>query len=133
MRNENECELIELKLADGHQHPLAAAVQLLQYACLYLHARQNSARMATALNTFLMGVLAIRFQVLSFRSFYCGFDLRRLEQTLHEGLSGAGAQQRLNISFQFTHFPEWFSWSGSNIADLQRAVNDRVGLYGPLR
>jgi hypothetical protein len=132
MRNENECELIELKLADGHQHPLAAAVQLLQYACLYLHARQNATRMTTVHNAFLMGVPVIHFQVLSFRPFYYGFELRRLEQTLHDGLSGAATQRGLTVSFQLTHFPEWFSWNGSNVVDLQRAANSRVGLYGLL-
>ncbi len=130
MRNENECELIELKLAAGHQHPLSAAVQLLQYACLYLHARQNAVRMATTRNSFLMGVRAVHFQVLSFRQFYYELDFRRLEQTLHEGLSGAAMLRGLTVSFQLTHFPEWFSWQGSNIVDLQRAANGRVGLYG---
>ena len=133
MRNENECELIELKLADGHQYPLSAAVQLLQYACLYLHARQNAERMATVRNAFLMGVRVVHFQVLSFRPFYTGFELRRLEQTLHDGLSGVAMRQGLTISFQFTHFPESFSWDDSNIVDLQRAANGRVGLYGRLK
>jgi hypothetical protein len=133
MRNETTVELIELKLAEGHQNPVSAALQLLQYACLYLHARRNAASMTTDRNGFLMEVRAVCFQVLSFHSFYRGFDLSRLEQSLHDGLSGAAVLNGLTVSFQFTHFPAWFAWNGSNIEDLQRAANGRLGLNGPLR
>jgi hypothetical protein len=104
-------ELIELKLTSNN--PLAAAVQLLCYAVLYLFARKHYP--ANLLHSKeLLQAASINWVVLAPTAYYKPYRLGWLATALEEGLLYVANRHSIPINFRlrFSRFPSNFVWTG---------------------
>lgn len=103
-------EFIELKV--GSDHPLRAAIQLLQYAVLNVFARRRYAPDLVQRRP-LLRARQITLTVLAPATFYQEYDFAWLEESLDRGAATLGlAAPNLKMSFRFQAFPADFLWPG---------------------
>jgi len=104
-------EFIELKV--DSDTPLYAAMEILQYALLYIFSRENEQKMkwGSAKQKPLRKATVIHLRVLAPYSYYKGYNLDWLEESICSGLKAflAGRTPKLQMDFRFDAFPPWFS------------------------
>jgi hypothetical protein len=140
-RDDGAYEFIELKVASDT--PLYAAMEILQYAVLYIFYRENEREMkrGAAKQTPLRDTTVIHLRVLAPASYYRGYNLEWLEENICNGLKAflAGRIPKLQIDFRFDAFPPWFSpgpataickdLSKEQADSIRMAVDDRRPVY----
>ena len=104
-------EFIELKV--DSDTPLYAAMEILQYAVLYIFYRENAQEMKSrsAKQKPLREATVIHLRVLAPFNYYEGYNLDWLEESICRGLKAflAGRTPKLQMDFRFDAFPPWFS------------------------
>lgn len=104
-------EFIELKV--DSDTPLYAAMEILQNAVLYIFYRENEQEMkwGSAKQKPLREATVIHLRVLAPFSYYEGYNLDWLEESICSGLKAflAGRTPKLQMDFRFDAFPPWFS------------------------
>jgi len=118
-------ELIELKITSDT--PLYAAMELLEYAALYIYARRRLPASGSR-RAALLSATTLHWRVLAPRPFYMPFDLGWLESALTTALRDAVARHLpdpLDMDFAFTWFAEDFVWPCETPPDLARALGQR--------
>ncbi|HCO26692.1 MAG TPA: hypothetical protein DIT97_28125, partial [Gimesia maris] len=98
--SESECEFIELKYArdaGGANHPLFAAIEILEYGLAFLMARQNSLIKDAEQQKYLRGVSKINLVVLAPAEFFEGFELAWLLNAFNDGLAQLVEDENLQI------------------------------------
>jgi hypothetical protein len=103
-------EFIELKVESDT--PLYAAMEILQNGVLYIFSRENEQKMewGSAKQEFLHKATVIHLRVLAPYSYYKGYNLDWLEESICNGLKAflAGRIPKLQMDFRFEAFPPWF-------------------------
>ena len=134
-------EFIELKV--NSDTPLYAAMEILQYAVLYIFYRENEQKMkgGSAKQDLLREATVIHLRVLAPCSYYEGYNLDWLEKNICNGLKAflAGRTPTLQMDFRFDAFPPWFSsghakaickdLSKEQADSIRMAVDDRRPVY----
>jgi hypothetical protein len=134
-------EFIELKV--DSDTPLYAAMEILQYAVLYIFSRENEQKMkwGSAKQKPLREATVIHLRVLAPCSYYEGYNLDWLEENICNGLKAflAGRTPKLQMDFRFDAFPPWFSsdhakalckdLSEEQADSIRMAVDDRSPVY----
>jgi hypothetical protein len=97
-------EFIELKVGEGAGTPLFAAMEILQYGVLYIFSRENASTLGYE-ETGMLGATGIHLKVLAPASYYEGYDLSWLEESINSGLAKFLAQGergfKMNFTFEF--------------------------------
>ena len=110
-REDGAYEFIELKV--DSDTPLYAAMEILQYAVLYIFYRENEQEMkwGSANQKLLREATVIHLRVLAPCSYYEGYNLEWLEESICNGLKAflAGRTPKLQMDFRFDAFPPWFT------------------------
>lgn len=132
--HEHEYELIELKV--GSDSPLAAAMEVLQYAVLYIFSRLHYNKEEQSSKKLLQAE-TIHLIVLAPHSYYNKCNLEWLEEALNKGLRAFTETQpfKLVMDFQFKAFPQDFNPLPSYNAEahlsvLKAALKEIKPIYG---
>jgi hypothetical protein len=134
-------EFIELKVESNT--PLYAAMEILQYAVLYIFSRENERKMegGSAKQKLLREATVIHLRVLAPCSYYEGYRLEWLEENISNGLKAFLARRmpKLQMDFRFDAFPPWFSsdhakaickdLSKEQADSIRMAVDNRKSVY----
>ena len=134
-------EFIELKV--DSDTPLYAAMEILQYAVLYIFYRENEQEMkgGSAKQKPLCEATVIHLRVLAPFSYYERYNLDWLEENICNGLKAflAGRTPTLQMDFRFDAFPPWFSsdqakaickdLSKEQADSIRMAVDNRKPVY----
>ncbi|WP_417746735.1 hypothetical protein [Rosistilla oblonga] len=125
--SESECQFIELKYAGqnsgragGADHPLYAAMELLQYGLVFLMARKRSLIKAGGTRMYLNNVEKIQLVVLAPKEFYDGFEMQWLPRVVNGGLAELRKQEELPVemSLRFDVLSEEFISFYHQLEDL---------------
>jgi len=137
-------QFIELKVASNT--PISAAIELLEYALLYVFARERREALGIAESERLMSAKRIELRVLAPAEFFTdakrgtALDLQWFEEGLNLGISKFCTQRGIGVAmdFQFLRFGEGFVWALTNpstagadpfLAWLRAEVKDIQPLY----
>lgn len=106
-----EFEFIELKYGTvdknfGANHPLHAAIKVLQYGLLFAHAMTNGLCRDRSDSNPLLKATVVHLRVLAPSGYYRGFNFQWLENSMNAGLGLLEAPVKLD--FQFQHFSPEF-------------------------
>ena len=94
-RSERHFEMIELKIASDT--PLSAAIEVINYACIWLIARGDRPKRPSAL----LDADRIDLRVLAPAAYYARYRLSELEASLDAGVAALGAAHSAAMSFAF--------------------------------
>ena len=101
-------EFVELKCKTNN--PLYAAIEILLYGLLYIHARDYQSVMKYELKERpLLTADEIGLRVLAPKAYYRNYELGWFESELSHGLAKF-ARKRFKMDFKFTTFPVAFQW-----------------------
>lgn len=101
-------ELVELKCKTNN--PLYAAIEILLYGLLYIHARDRQSAMKYELKDRpLLTADKIGLRVLAPKAYFQNYDFGWFEKELSVGLAKF-AGNRFKMDFKFTAFPVAFQW-----------------------
>jgi hypothetical protein len=118
-------DFVELKV--GSDSPTYAAVEVLQYGCLWLLSRaaKDVLKYPTAA---LLDANDVALCVLAPESFYGKDRLRDFQRGLNRALSEISAPHGVALSFRFERFPNWFreGTHTSNPEALRRLLDKRI-------
>ncbi len=103
-------EFIELKVGEGGGTPLFAAMEILQYGVLYIFSREN-ARTLGYKEAGILGATGIHLKVLAPASYYEGYDLLWLEESINSGLARFLARGEHGFEFEMDFKFEYLSRS----------------------
>jgi hypothetical protein len=117
-----EFEFIELKVWSNT--PLHAAMELMEYAVLYLFARLNVDARPTQKQE-LLEASVVHLRVLAPAAYYGNFCFDWLEEELTKGLTACITKNALDLAMDFTFsaLPQKFNWSPS---DATRCPDEAV-------
>ena len=94
-RSERHFEMIELKIASDT--PLSAAIEVINYACIWLIARGDRPKRPSAL----LDADRMDLRVLAPAAYYANYRLSELEASLDAGVAALGAAHSVGMGFAF--------------------------------
>lgn len=100
----SEFEFLELKVASDT--PLSAAVEIIQYGCVWLLSRRDSLSLCFG-NLDLLEAAAVRLCVLAPSTYYGSGDICAVAEGLNAGVQALGRSQGgVSLSFEFQEFSD---------------------------
>jgi len=120
-------ELIELKCESNN--PLFAAIEILLYGLLYIHAREHQEAMKYPLSDdSLLIADEISLHVLAPKAYYCDYKLSWFEKTLSDGIEKF-AGSKLKMDFKFKAFSAGLWDKGCDKKTLQQALDNVTSAF----
>lgn len=114
--SEKEFDFIELKIKSDN--PLKAAIELIEYAVLYVFSRKNYTNTEIKKHILLQSE-KIHLKVLAPHNYYLGYSLGWLANSFNIGLQHFLKDEPFKMDFQFVEFPSNFQLN-DKIDDLEK-------------